>query len=78
MIKENQKQRHKQKITNTTNKNIDRLTGTMRQDSSAYCTRNSIVKNDGKGTVVKKGKGKKNQGIILVFLKVNGKGIALQ
>ena len=39
-MKENQKQRHQQKITNTTNKNTEKLTRTMiKKNSSTYCTR---------------------------------------
>ena len=77
-MKENQKQRHQQKRTNTTNKNTEKLTRTMTKNSSTYCTRKVQSLNDRKWLVVKKGKSKKYQTIVLVFLKMYGKGRRMQ
>ena len=78
MMKENQKQRHQPKKTNTTNKNTEKLTRTMIKTQVLIAQEKFNHKNDSKGPVVKKGNSKKYQTIVLVFLKVNGKGRRMQ
>ena len=82
MMKENQKQRHQQKRQTRQRRTKINWPEALINDSSTYCTRKfqlfKMIYIYRKGPVVKKGKGKKNQGIFLVFLKVNGKGIARQ
>ena len=66
------------KKTNTTNKNTEKLIRTMTKNSSTYCTRKVQSLSDRKRLVVKKGKSKKYQTIVLVFLKMYAKGRRMQ
>ena len=79
IMKENQTQRHQQKRPNTTNKNTEKLTRTMTKKTRALIAQEKFNhSNDRKGPFVKKGKSKKYQTIVLVFLKMNGKGRRMQ
>ena len=76
-MKENQKQRH-QPNHNQTKQNTEKLTRTMIKTQVLIAEEKFNHQNDSKGPVVKKENSKKYQTIVLVFLKVNGKGRRMQ